>query len=148
MFFASEATSRLLNHIAKVRWFCWLSKGLFLFVRAWNPKDGWGNPLICLLMRICYIGRRSHFFSDAKVYRSCRMSSVFSADYVKSSFPYGERVFDVIRTTPSDCLSYPSTFRKHRKKKRPDRKEQIAPNQREKVLAKASGKAERNLKNI
>ncbi len=30
----------------------------------------------------------------------------------------------------------------------PDGKEQIAPNQREKVLAKASGKAERNLKNI
>ena len=30
----------------------------------------------------------------------------------------------------------------------PDSKEQEAPNQREKVLAKASGKAERNLKNI
>ena len=53
------------------------------------------------------------------------MSSVFSTDWVKSSFPFGERVFDVIRTTPSDCLSYPSTFRKHHKKKRPDGKEQI-----------------------
>jgi hypothetical protein len=30
----------------------------------------------------------------------------------------------------------------------PTCKEQEAPNQREKVLAKASGKAERNLKNI
>jgi len=61
------------------------------------------------------------------------MTSVFSTDPVKSSFPFGERVFDAIRTAPSDCLSLPSTFWGHRKKKRPDGKEQIAPNQREKV---------------
>ena len=50
MFFASEATSRLLIHIAKVRWFGEVSKGLFLFARVRNPKDGWGNPLIPIVV--------------------------------------------------------------------------------------------------
>ena len=58
-------------------------------------------------------------FDDAKVNRCFRMASVFSTDYVKSSFPFGERVFDVIRTTSSDCLSYPPTFWGHRKNKSP-----------------------------
>ena len=45
-----------------------------------------------------------HFYG-AKVNRRRRMTSVFSTDFAKSSFPYCERVFDEIRTTPSDCLS-------------------------------------------